>query len=148
MTSHNLQKLKYPIGDFEKPTQITTDHINDWIEDIETFPQRLEDIAQHLSDNELDYRYRPDGWTIRQVIHHCADSHINSIMRFKLALTENTPTIRPYFEDRWANLQDYNESIDAPMQILKGVHYKLGVLLHQLNKEELKREFIHPEHNN
>jgi len=147
MHTTELYKLKYPIGEFNKPKQISEQNIDAWVTDIEKFPISLENIISELSDEELDYVYRPKGWTIRQVVHHCADSHINSIIRFKLALTENTPTIRPYFEDRWAHLIDYKESLEAPLKILKGVHNKLSVLLRQLNKDELKREFIHPEHN-
>ena len=99
-----------------------------------------------MSEVELNYKYRPEGWTIKQVVHHCADSHINSITRFKLALTEHRPTIRPYFEDRFAKLSDYDEALDSSISILKGVHQKLGILLKGLNDEELKREFVHPEY--
>ena len=80
------------------------------------------------------------------MVHHCADSHINSLLRFKLALTEDTPTIKPYFEDRFAELKDYSEPIDTSISILVGVHKKLEILLKKLNKEDLKRQFIHPEH--
>ncbi|SHH29777.1 YfiT family bacillithiol transferase [Winogradskyella jejuensis] len=146
MHTSELQKLKYPIGEFIKPEIITKQHIKSWISDIESFPDTVEETTKHLNEIELNYAYRPDGWTIKQVVHHCADSHINSITRFKLALTEDLPTIRPYFEDRWAKLIDYSESLEAPIHILKGVHYKLGVLLRSFDDNDLKREFIHPEH--
>jgi len=109
-------------------------------------PKSIVSVTNNLSEIELNYKYRPDGWTIKQVVHHCADSHINSIIRFKLALTEDTPTIRPYFEDRFAELNDYRETIDTSVSILNGVHKKLGILLKNLSKEDLKREFVHPEH--
>ncbi|WP_400080796.1 YfiT family bacillithiol transferase [Winogradskyella sp. R77965] len=146
MTEQSLYKLRFPIGEFKKPDVITEHHINEWITSIETLPQSIISITKDLSEEELNYKYRPDGWTIKQVVHHCADSHINSILRFKLALTEDTPTIRPYFEDRFAKLIDYNISIDSSISILTGVHKKLGILLKNLNKEELKRAFVHPEH--
>ncbi|MCT4630949.1 YfiT family bacillithiol transferase [Winogradskyella sp.] len=146
MTEQELYKLKFPIGEFNKPEHITQKHISEWIKTIESLPKRIEEITKELSDKELNYKYRPNGWTIRQVVHHCADSHINSIVRFKLAITEDTPTIRPYFEDRFAKLVDYSEPIDAPISILKGVHKKLGILLNSFSENDLKREFIHPEH--
>ena len=146
MTEQELYQLKFPIGEFKKPEHITQKLINEWIVSIASLPKKIEAITENLNDEELDYVYRPNGWTIRQVVHHCADSHINSIIRFKLALTEDSPTIRPYFEDRFARLIDYTKSLDAPIHILKGVHNKLDTLLRDLTEKDLKREFIHPEH--
>jgi hypothetical protein len=146
MTEQDFYKLQYPIGEFIKPEKITRDHIEEWIATIEALPNHIELITKDLSINELNYKYRPEGWTIKQVVHHCADSHINSLMRFKLALTEETPVIRPYFEDRFAHLIDYKEPIYASLSILEGIHKKLGVLLRNLNQEDLQREFIHPDH--
>jgi hypothetical protein len=146
MTEIDLHKLKFPIGEFEKPNVITKDHLQTWITSIETLPASIIEITNPLNKDQLNYKYRPNGWSIKQVVHHCADSHINSLLRFKLALTEDTPTIRPYFEDRFAELIDYSESIDASMSILNGVHQKLGVLLRTLSSKDLKREFVHPEH--
>ncbi|WP_299125396.1 YfiT family bacillithiol transferase [uncultured Winogradskyella sp.] len=146
MTEQDLYKLRFPIGEFKKPDVITQQYITDWITSIEALPKSIIAFTKGLSEEELNYKYRPDGWTIKQVVHHCADSHINSILRFKLALTEDTPTIRPYFEDRFAKLADYDTSIDTSISILTGVHQKLAILLKKLNKEELKREFVHPEH--
>jgi hypothetical protein len=146
MTEQELHKLKFPIGEFEKPNDITSQHIKQWINDIEALPEAIDAVTKNLSEKELNYKYRPEGWTIKQVVHHCADSHINSIIRFKLALTEDTPTIRPYYEDRFAKLIDYTEPIDMPLSILKGIHHKLGILLKNFNQNDLKREFVHPEH--
>ncbi len=146
MTEQELYKLRFPIGEFEKPPVITEEHLQEWIDAIETLPQRIISVTNNLSGKELSYKYRPDGWTIRQVVHHCADSHINSIIRFKLALTEDSPTIKPYFEDRFAKLIDYNEPLDDAISILKGVHNKLGILLRSFSKDDLKREFVHPEY--
>ncbi len=146
MTSDELQQLKYPIGEFTLPNTISAQDISKWIDDIEKLPNDIENLTASLTENELNYIYRPNGWTIKQVVHHCADSHINSITRFKLALTEDTPTIRPYFEDRWAKLNDYQEPIDTAISILKGVHTKLGILIRNFNEEDLQRTFVHPEH--
>lgn len=146
MTEQELYKLRFPIGEFVKPNEITQKHIKDWISVLKNFPHNIENITKNLSEEELNYKYRPNGWTIKQVVHHCADSHINSIIRFKLAITEDKPTIRPYFEDRFAKLIDYSESLEASISILKGVHHKLGILLNNFSEDDLKREFIHPEH--
>ena len=146
MTEQEFYNLRFPIGEFEKPEEITPEHLKTWIASIESLPGRIESITKDLSDEELNYKYRPNGWSIRQVVHHCADSHINSITRFKLALTEKRPTIRPYHEDRFAKLIDYDEPLDAPISILKGVHQKLGILLNNFTEIDLKREFVHPEY--
>ena len=101
----------------------------------------------HLSDEQLNTPYRPEGWTIRQVVHHCADSHMNALIRFKLALTEDTPTVKPYLEDRWSELPDSKSTrIDSSIKILEGVHERLSLLLKSLTQSDLEREFIHPEH--
>ena len=129
MKTSEIEKLKYPIGEFKTPDNITKAHINTWISDIETFPNSIETETKTLSEAELNYNYRPNGWNIRQVVHHCADSHINCITRFKLSLTDDAPTIRPYYEDRWATLADYEQNINTALDILKGVHAKLCILL-------------------
>ena len=142
-----MEHLKYPIGKFRKPENIDTATIKQWIKEIEDFPAALEALTKGLTNEQLQLRYRPGGWTISQVVHHCADSHINSIIRFKLALTEDAPTIRPYFEDRWAELPDGSDAhIADSMAMLKGVHRRWARLLHSLNDEQLNRTFTHPEH--
>ena len=147
MNDKQLYRLKFPIGQFNKPNVITENHIKEWIKSIAVFPESVIEITKSLNEDQLNYNYRPEGWTIKQVVHHCADSHMNSINRFKLALTEDTPTIRPYFENRFAELVDYTTPINDSILILKGVHAKLTIILSQLTAVELKKEFIHPEHN-
>lgn len=147
MTEEALHKLKYPVGIFLKPEIISEEQKNIWIDDIEQFPFLVESITKNLSLTQLNWSYRPNGWNIKQVVHHCADSHMNSIIRFKLALTEDIPTIRPYFEDRWANLIDGNDDdLSNTLLLLKGLHAKLGQLLKNISDEDLKRTFVHPEH--
>lgn len=141
-----LDQLKYPIGIFEKPKKITKEILENWISDISTFPKRLSNEVNHLTDEQLDTRYRPGGWTIRQVVHHCADSHMNSLMRLKLALTEDQPTIKPYFEERWAELIDTKRMpIEPSLKVIEGMHERWMVLLNNLSDEQYKRIFIHPD---
>ena len=148
MEDQELINLKYPIGKFLVPETITPHLIELSIEDIASFPVKLENEVSDLSESQLDTPYRPGGWTVRQVVHHCADSHMNSLIRFKLALTEDKPLIKPYFEDRWAELPDTRTMEIAPaLQLLHGLHSKWVYLLKSLTAEQLQREFIHPEHN-
>lgn len=143
----SLEHLRFPIGKFEAPQVLTPALLNQYIHDIETFPNRIKEAVTGLNDSQLDTPYRTDGWTIRQVVHHCSDSHMNSIIRFKLALTEEEPTIKPYFEERWAELADSkNMPIESALLLLDGLHQRWTVLLKSLTPEELKKTFIHPEH--
>jgi len=142
-----LDSLKFPIGKFEAPKILTQELIDGYVKDIETFPARLKQEVKDLSDSQLDTPYRPDGWTIRQVVNHCADSHMNSLIRFKLALTEEEPTIKPYYEERWAELADSRTMPIAPsLLLLEGLHQRWTVLLRSLSSEDLQKTFIHPEH--
>ncbi|WPR70309.1 putative metal-dependent hydrolase [Flavobacterium sp. NG2] len=144
----NIEKLKYPIGKFTAPTNTTKEIVEEYILDIQAFPERLKKEIETLSEAQLDTVYRPGGWTIRQLVNHCADSHMNSLIRFKLALTEDKPTIKPYFEDRWAELIDSkNIDIKPALLILEGLHARWSLLLQSLSNEELKKTFIHPETN-
>ncbi|KVV16335.1 YfiT family bacillithiol transferase [Flavobacterium sp. TAB 87] len=143
----DIEKLKFPIGKFDKSTTITKDILIMWISDISTFPKRLSSEVLTLTDKQLNTQYRYDGWTIRQVVHHCADSHMNSLTRLKLALTEQQPTIKRYFEERWAELLDTKSmSIEPSLKIIEGIHERWTVLLNNLKDEQYARIFIHPEH--
>lgn len=140
--------LRYPIGHFTYNGEISIEQIEHWIKDIEQLPNELKKAIDGLSDNQLDTPYREGGWTIRQVIHHLSDSHMNSIIRFKLTLTEEEPTIRTYFEDRWADLNDYIETpIQTSLSLLESLHARWVILLRLLNSSDYKRAFIHPESN-
>lgn len=144
-TSDNNQ-LRFPIGVFQKPTSISASHIEEWIESIAQFPMQLRALTEKLSEAELEKTYRLGGWTVRQVVHHCADSHLNSFIRFKWTLTEDTPEIKAYFEDRWALLADSNMPVAASLSLLEGLHARWLVLLNSLSKDQLEKEFVHPEH--
>lgn len=143
-----MDVLKYPIGHFKKPESFEKDAVEQYIKDIEKFPKRLKKQVKNLSKKQLDTAYRPDGWTLRQVVHHCADSHMNNFIRLKLALTEDNPIVKPYFEDKWAALEDSKTmSFKPSLKILKGLHIRWAFILKNLSKTELKRIFTHPEHN-
>ncbi|WP_439130331.1 YfiT family bacillithiol transferase [Polaribacter sp.] len=140
------EKLKYPIGLANIPEKITKKNIESWISDIERFPHELEFLVRDLSENQLETRYREGGWSVRQVIHHCYDSHHNSYMRFKWALTEEQPVIKAYYEERWAELLDAKHSpILLTIDALKGLHAKWVYLLRMLTDKDLEKSFIHPD---
>lgn len=143
----DIEALKFPIGKFSRPELITESILDQWITEISAFPEQLKLQVLYLSDEQLDTQYRPEGWTIRQVIHHCADSHINSLIRLKLALTEEQPTIKPYWEALWAELPDTKNMPIAPsIKIIEGIHERWTILLRSLTKQDLNRTFIHPEY--
>ena len=145
--TENIENLKYPIGRFEIPKSIDPTSLKLWMEAITEFPKHLESLVLALNLEQLNLQYRPYGWTIKQVVHHCADSHMNAFIRFKLALTEDAPTIKPYHEDQWANLVDgTTDSIEDSLFILKGLHSKWSVLLKNCSAQDLVKEYIHPEH--
>ncbi len=141
----DLEHLKYPIGKFSWPNVISKPELKEWISEIEAFPSLISKEVDGLSPTALDWKYRPDGWTIRQVIHHCADSHFNSFVRFKLALTEDNPTIKPYEEALWAGLPDSLGPIESSLVILNGLHKRWTVLLRSLDDQSLAATYFHPE---
>jgi len=147
MKEEELNKLKFPIGTFETPLAISNENIRVWIDQIEAFPVKLVELTSGLSNEQKNWKYRPNGWSVKQVVHHCADSHINSFVRFKWTLTEDTPLIKAYNEGKWAELSDGNEDdLEDSIMLLIGLHAKWARLLRNLNEEELNRAFIHPEH--
>lgn len=148
MENSVLEKLRYPIGKFKTPEKYSTSYLTDKIAEIASFPERLKAEVVHLSEEQLDTPYRPEGWTIRQVIHHCADSHLNCFIRVKWALTEDNPTIKYYHEDRWAELFDnLTMPIQPTLSFLEGLHFRLAYLMSSLSEADLNKSFIHPEHN-
>lgn len=137
--------LRYPIGDFDWNNEITPQLRREFIEDIRNLPKNLAKAVEGLSEEQLETPYRPEGWTVRQTVHHVADSHINSFCRFKLALTEAVPTIKPYDEASWAKLSDSKMPVEISLQILEGVHQRLTNLLESLTDEDYQRQLNHPE---
>lgn len=145
MTEEQLNLLRYPIGKFNIPTGYTDAAIQSWKNDIKELPTLLRQAVAGLSDEQLATPYRPGGWTIRQVVHHVADSHLNSIIRFKWALTEENPTIKAYHEAEWAKLADYDLPLEPSLSMLDGIHARLTALFDGLTDEQWNRAFIHPE---
>lgn len=138
--------LRYPVGRFEAPASISKADRAQFIEEIERLPERLRTSVSGLDDAQLDTPYRPGGWTVRQVVHHLADSHMNSFVRFKLALTEESPTIKPYDEAAWADTADARElAVDSSLALIEGLHRRWAVLLRSLDEAQYQRTFRHPE---
>ena len=143
----NIQKLKFPIGEYIPNKSPNSDLITKWISEIEDFPAKIENLTHNIPIEKLNWRYRPGGWSLKQVVHHCSDSHMNSFIRFKLALTEDMPIIKPYYEDRWAELTDSkDDDISYSLNLLSGLHKKWIILLKSLTDKQMRLEFIHPEH--
>jgi hypothetical protein len=138
------EQMKFPIGKFKAPVSYTTDDLRTWITTIKEFPGRLRQAIINLNEKQLDTPYRTGGWTIRQVVHHVADSHMNALLRFKWALTEENPTIKPYEEADWALLPDYRLPVEPSLRILEGLHLHWAALLESFNEEEWSRTFMHP----
>ncbi len=142
-----MSDLRYPIGKFDGATPVTAQSRESAIWDITQLPEKLRAAVKKLDDRQLDTPYRADGWTVRQVVHHLADSHINAFVRVRLALTEDNPTIKPYNEGEWAKLADSTSlAVEPSLQILDGVHTRWSVLLRSLNAGDFARTVVHPEH--
>ena len=137
--------MKYPIGIFQFDDEMTSSVINTWINEIENLPRLLRNAVKNLDDEQLNTPYRSGGWTVRQVIHHVADSHLNAYVRFKLALTEENPIIKPYDETKWAELADYNMPIEPSLLLLEALHKRWTYLLRSLTSADLEKTFIHPD---
>ncbi|MGA7402506.1 MAG: putative metal-dependent hydrolase [Candidatus Sulfotelmatobacter sp.] len=141
-----MTDLRYPIGKFHFDGPLTEDTKQKYLADIEQAPAHLRAAVKGLSDQQLDTPYRPEGWTVRQLTHHVPDSHLNAYIRFKLALTEDEPTIKPYAEDRWAQLSDTETTpVEVSLTMMDSLHARWIRLLRSLNPEDWKRTFRHPE---
>lgn len=141
----DLEQLKYPIGQFVMPEVFDEKQAEIWISDIEALPNQIKLATENLSDAELNQTYRPDGWTLRQVVHHIPDSHMNAYIRFKQAITEDVPVIRPYYEERWAETEEAkNGDIQMSVNLLNSIHFRLVAFLRTLKIEDYQRKYIHP----
>jgi len=137
--------LSYPIGKFEGQEIYTSDEIRILIARIERLPAKLEAAVNDLSDEQLDTPYREGGWTVRQVVHHVSDSHVNAYIRTKWTLTESTPTIKAYNEKKWAETSDKKLPVTISINLLRTLHSKWTKILKALKQEELTKEFVHPD---
>jgi uncharacterized damage-inducible protein DinB len=141
-----MPDLRYPIGKFNYQGPPTEERKQNCLDEIAHAPARLRAAITGLSEKQLGTPYRPEGWTVRQVVHHVPDSHLNAYVRFKLALTEDDPTIKPYAEDRWAKLSDSQTTpIEVSLTLLDSLHDRWTRLLRSLQPEDWKRTFRHPE---
>jgi DinB superfamily len=138
---------RYPIGKFERKGPLTAQDRTRLIESMSAAPERFRAAVAGLNDSQLDTPYREGGWTVRQLIHHLADSHMNSYVRFRLTATENEPTIKPYDEKLWADLPDARTSpIDPSLQMLDGIHRRWVLLMKSFGPDDFARGMVHPEH--
>lgn len=137
---------RFPIGEFSLIGEINHETLRGFVDIIANAPAEFRSAIRGLTQSQLDTPYRDGGWTIRQVIHHMADSHMNSYVRYKLALTEDNPTIKPYAEDKWAELADGKTAdIEVSLRLLENIHERWVMLLHALSDAQWKRTFNHPE---
>jgi hypothetical protein len=139
--------LRYPIGKFRwQEAPVTDEQRRQLIQDIAEAPSRLRAVVNGLSAQQLDTPYRPEGWTVRQVVHHLPDSHLNAYVRFKLALTEDEPTVRTYKQDCWAELADSRgPDVETSLALLECLHRRWATLLTSLDPADFSRAFRHPE---
>jgi hypothetical protein len=142
-----MENLQYPIGKFKVKKDYSAEEVAENLETLKNFPKELEKVITGITDKQLATHYRPDGWTAQQVIHHISDSHMNMLTRLKWTLTEDSPKIKAYYEDRWATLADYALPIEVSINMLSSIHAKVVAILEVLSDEELSRTYLHPETN-
>jgi hypothetical protein len=137
--------LRYPVGEFRFPERVSAQELATFIDQIAETPMRMRAAVAGLSESQLDTPYRPGGWTVRQLAHHVPDSHINSYTRFRLALTEDDPVIKPYEEARWAELPDARSMpVEPSLVLLESLHARWVPLLRSISDADWKRSFRHP----
>ena len=140
------ESLRYPAGRYRSSKNISAEELSGWLDELEALPRSLRLAVADLSEEQLDTPYRPGGWTVRQVVHHLPDSHMNSYGRFRYALTENTPLIKPYDEAAWAELPDAKSApIALSLGLLENLHARWVILLRSLDETQLGKTFRHPE---
>ena len=139
------EDLRYPIGEFTVPREVSQTQRDAHLDDLSQLPVKLRHVIESLSETQLNTPYRPGGWRVRQVVHHLPDSHLNSYTRFKLALTEDNPTIRPYDEAQWAELGDSDAPVEVSLALLEALHQRWVILLRTLAERDWQRTFNHPE---
>jgi len=140
-----MADLRYPIGEFVMPSPVVPAMRDEAMGDIAALPARLRDALRGLSKSQLDSPYRPGGWTVRQVVHHLGDSHMNAFVRLKLALTEDNPTVKPYDEKAFAALPDHRLPIEVSLALLDGLHTRWSSVLSTLSADHFARPLYHPE---
>ena len=145
MSTQPLDTERYPIGKFQRPAVNSAETHARSIDTLRHLPAHLNEAVRGLNDQQLDTPYREGGWTLRQLVHHVADSHANAYVRFKLALTEDNPTIKPYNEKEWANLADSRLPVDVSLRLVAAVHERWIALLESMSEADFERGFVHPD---
>lgn len=136
---------RYPVGKFTAEENLSAARRQELIAQIAEAPSKLRDAVKGLDDQQLDMPYRDGGWTLRQVVHHLPDSHLNAYVRFKLTMTENEPTIKPYDQARWAETADTRAPVEVSVELLDALHQRWVALLESMSAEDFKRKLKHPE---
>jgi hypothetical protein len=142
--SSETKDPRYPVGRFQHPDAITTDDVQYAIFTLGNLPTNLSNATKGLDPGQLDTPYRDGGWTVRQLVHHIADSHMNAFLRIRFALTEDDPVIKPYDENLWAELHDSTAPINWSLTLLEGLHARWVMLLQSLTEGQMQRAFLHP----
>lgn len=148
MHPENLITLQFPIGKFTWKSSLAKEELQAALNSIERFPKTLNKLVSGATAEQREWPYRSGGWNTRILVHHCADSHLNAFVRFKWALSENKPLIKPYDQSAWAALEDYDQSdLELSLQFIEALHKRWMALLSALKEDDFKREYHHPEHN-
>lgn len=133
--------VKFPIGKLEVPSNVTLDHIQEWLKEIETYTVRLRETVDLLDKDELSKTYRDGSWNVRQLVHHIADSQVNMYQRLRMALTDENPTVPPFDQDKWAVLPDTELPVESSIKMLEGLNERIVALGNHLTDEQLSRVF-------
>jgi len=145
MTTEEIEDLKYPIGKSKVPEKISSTDIQKWISDISELPLKFNNATRTLTREQLDTPYRPEGWTLKQLVHHIADSHMNGLLRFKWALTEDEPTIKAFDEKQFADLDDSKLApVEISLDLISALHAKWVILLENMSVSDFEKTFVHP----
>jgi hypothetical protein len=146
METLTLETLRYPVGKFIFPEQISSEEISAMLKIIDELPAKLRSAVTDMNEEQLNTPYRDGGWTARQVVHHLFDSHSNAFTRMKLAVTEDNPTIKPYKEALWAELEDgKNTPVELGLVLLEALHKRWLIFLRSVGEKDFHRTFVHPE---
>ena len=146
MTTEEIDALKFPIGEFSIPKEISAEDIKIWTNEIAELPAKLQYLVSNLDKEQLDTPYRPEGWTVKQLVHHIADAHMNALLRFKWALSEDAPTIKAYNEKKFADLPDsLLAPVDLSLNMVSALHGKWVILLENMSMTDFEKTFTHPE---
>lgn len=135
--------VKFPIGPLQVPENVTLDNVKEWLQQTETYTTRLKEVVDSLNEEQFNKTYREGAWTVRQLVHHIADSQLNMYQRLKLALTDDNPTVPAFNEEKWAVLPDNDLPVESSIKMLEGINERIVSLGHRLTEDQLKRVFTH-----